>query len=72
MPLHVHPNFRAREEVTQNRGMTLARDSRGITIKKAQESGGGNQGPKIVPKHSYFFLTKKLVPTSTDTPTVTP
>ena len=48
MPLTVQPTLRAIQEANEAASLIQTRDDVGVTIKKAQESGG--QQPKQVPK----------------------
>jgi len=68
MPLHVQPNLRAREEVTEAAGMTQDVDSRGVDLKEIREAN--STLPKIVPKITFWFLGSTYTPNSTADPTV--
>lgn len=60
MPYTVQPKIRAIQEVLETKTMIRSLDTRGITIKKAQESAGTN--PKLVPKGNIWYLGTKTVP----------
>jgi hypothetical protein len=48
MPQHIHPVFRAREVAAESAKLIKTLDSKGLTVKAAQESAGKNT--KVVPK----------------------
>lgn len=50
---HVHPKLRGIESVRESAGYYQAKDSRGVTIKKAEESG--NTKPTIVCKQTIKY-----------------